>query len=80
MIGNAANVRRLAVIFAVAGNSDCTRASAALTRASVWNMSTFQAKNKSTSAVPRLVIDCTFSRPWTLLTASSILRVTVTCI
>ena len=40
MIGNAANVRRLAVTFAVGGSSGCTRASAALTRCSVWNMST----------------------------------------
>ncbi len=32
MIGKAAKVKRLAVILAVGGSSDCTRASAALTR------------------------------------------------
>ena len=80
MIGNAANVSRFAVIFAVDGSSGCTRASAALTRSSVWNMSTFQEKNRSTSTVPRLVIDCTRSRPCTEFSASSIGRVTVTCI
>ena len=80
MIGNAANVRRSARSFAVAGTSACTRASAALTRSSVWNMSTFHEKKRSISAEPRLVIDCTRSRPWTLLTASSIGRVIVTII
>ena len=34
-------------------------------------MSTFQAKNRSISAVPRLVMDQTWSRPGTVLTASS---------
>ena len=65
MIGKAANVRRLAVTFAVGGSADCTPASAALTSASVWNMSTFHEKNRSISSDPRLVIDCTFSRPCT---------------
>jgi len=65
---------------AVAGSSGCTRASAALTRCSVWNMSTFHEKNKSISFVPRVVIDCTRSRPWTVFSASSIGLVTVTCI
>ena len=45
MIGNAANVRRFAVSFAVGGSVGCTRASAAFTSSSVWNMSTFQEKN-----------------------------------
>jgi hypothetical protein len=43
-------------------------------------MSTFHEKNRSTSTVPRLVIDCTRSRPCTEFSASSIGRVTVTCI
>ena len=80
MIGKAANVSRLAVTFAVGGSSDWTRASAAFTRCSVWNMSTFHEKNMSTSTVPRLVIDCTRSSPSTELSASSTGRVTVTCI
>ena len=80
MIGKAANVERFAVTFAVAGRSGCTRASAALTSCSVSNMSTVQEKNRSISAVPRLVIERTCSSPWTLFTASSIGRVTVTCI
>ena len=80
MIGNAANVRRFAVTFAVGGSEDCTPASAALTSASVWNMSTFHEKKRSISSDPRLVIDCTFSRPCTEFSASSIGRVTVTSI
>ena len=43
-------------------------------------MSTFQLKDKSTSADPRLVIERTSSRPGTLLTASSSGRVMVTSI
>ena len=80
MIGKAANVRRLVVILTVGGSSVWTRAIAAFTRSSVWNMSTFQEKNRSISAEPRLVIDRTRSRPCTLFTASSIGRVTMTCI
>ena len=79
-MGNAANVKRFAVTFAVGGSSGCTRATAALTRSSVWNMSTLHEKNRSISADPRLVIDWTRSSPCTLFSASSIGRVTVTCI
>src|SRR6266436_10042327 len=43
-------------------------------------MSEFQSKKRSTSADPRLVIDCTFFNPGTLLTASSMGRVIVTSI
>ena len=43
-------------------------------------MSTFQSKNKSISADPRLVIDRTCRRPGTLFTDSSIGRVIVTII
>ena len=43
-------------------------------------MSTFQSKNRSISAEPRLVMERTSSRPGTLLTASSMGRVTVTII
>ncbi len=57
MMGNAANVRRLAVILVLAGSVGWMRASAAFTSSSVRNMSTFQLKNRSISAVPRLVID-----------------------
>src|ERR1700676_716323 len=78
--GNAANVSRFVVIFAVGGSVAWTRAIAAFTLWSVWTISTCQEKNKSISAVPRLVIDHTRSRPWTLLTASSIGRVTMTSI
>src|ERR1700745_945022 len=80
MIGNAANVRRLVVIVAVEGRVLWTRATAAFTYCSVWNMSTFQLKNRSISAEPRLVIDRMRSNPGTELTTSSIGRVTVTCI
>jgi hypothetical protein len=80
MIGNAANVSRSARSLAVGGSVPCTVASAALTRASVWNMSTLHEKNRLISAEPRLVVDCTRSRPWTVLSASSIGRVTVTSI
>ena len=58
----------------------CTRASAAFTYCSVWNMSTFQLKNRFTSAEPRLVIERTCSSPGTLFMASSMGRVTMTCI
>ena len=43
-------------------------------------MSTFQSKKRSISAVPRLVMERTFSRPCTLLTAVSTGRVTLTSI
>ncbi len=80
MIGNAANVKRFAVTLAVGGRVDSTRVIAAFTRSSVWNMSTFQEKNRSSSAEPRLVIDRTFSSPWTALSESSTGRVMVTSI
>ena len=66
--------------FAVGGSVGCTRASAAFTYCSVWNMSTFQLKNRLISAEPRLVVERTVSRPGTLFMASSMGRVTVTCI
>ena len=59
MMGNAAKVRRLAVTLALAGSVGWTRASAAFTNSSVWYMSTFQSKNKSISALPRLVMEVT---------------------
>ncbi len=80
MIGNAAKVSRFAVTLAVGGSELWTRASAALTSSSVWNMSTFQEKKRSTSAEPRLVTDQTRSRPGTLFRISSMGRVTVTSI
>ena len=43
-------------------------------------MSTFQSKNRLTSAEPRLVVERTVSRPGTVLTASSMGRVMVTSI
>ena len=43
-------------------------------------MSTDQSKKRSTSAEPRLVVERTVSKPGTLLTASSIGCVMVTCI
>jgi hypothetical protein len=53
----------------------CTRASAAFTYCSVWNMSTFQLKNRLTSADPRLVMDRTSSTrarcSWPLRSAAS---------
>ena len=66
--------------FAVDGRELCTRASAAFTSSSVWNMSACHEKNRSTSAEPRLVTDHTRSSPGTLLSVSSIGRVTVTSI
>src|SRR5579885_2589491 len=80
MIGKLANVMRFATTVAVDGNSGCTREMAALTYCSVWNMSTFQSKKRSTSAEPRLVMDCTRCNPGTLLTVSSMGRVMVTII
>src|ERR1700689_3014268 len=43
-------------------------------------MSMFQLKNRFTSPEPRLVVDLNCSRPGTLFMASSIGRVTMTCI
>src|SRR5580698_1957078 len=80
MIGKLANVIRFATTLAVGGSSGCTRATAAFTYCSVWNISTFQLKNRLISTDPRLVIERTVSRPGTLFIASSIGRVTVTCI
>ena len=80
MMGKAAKVNRFVRISAVDGSDDRMRPTAASTYCRVWNMSTFQLKNRSTSAEPRLVIDRTDSRPGTLLTASSTGRVIVTII
>src|SRR5260370_30138490 len=80
MIGNAAKVSRLVVTFAVDGSVDWIRANDAFTSPSVWNISTFQLKNRLTSAEPRLVTERTLSRPGTVLTASSMGRVTMTSI
>src|ERR1019366_4266825 len=80
MMGNAAKVSRLAVSLAVDGSDAWARATAAFTYCSVWNISTPQLKNRFTSAEPRLVVDLTESRPGTLLSASSMGRVTMTCI
>ena len=80
MIGNAAKVSRLAVILAVAGSVGWTRAIAAFTSSSVRYMSTFQLKNRSISAVPRLVMDVQMIEPCTVFTASSSGLVTVTSI
>src|SRR5580704_14331941 len=79
-MGKAAKVRRLEVSLAVGGREVWTRARAALTYSRVWNIFTFQLKNKLMSAEPRLVVERTDSRPGTLFTASSIGCVTVTCI
>ena len=49
MIGNAANVRRFAVTFAVGGNEDCTRAMAASTSWSVRSMSLLPVEEKDCS-------------------------------
>ena len=80
MMGKAAKVKRCASILAVAGSSGCTREMAAFTYCRVWNVSTSQRKNRSTSAEPRLVMERTCSSPGTLFTASSMGRVTVTII
>src|SRR5215831_13659023 len=79
-MGKLAKVMRCATTEAEGGNSGCTRASSAFTYCSVWNMSTFQLKNRSISAEPRLVIERTSSRPGTVFTASSSGRVMVTII
>src|SRR5262249_20804796 len=79
-MGKLAKVMRCASTLALEGSSGCTREIAALTYCNVWNISTFQLKNRSISAEPRLVMDRTCCRPGTLFTASSIGRVTVTII
>ena len=68
------------VITALAGRDWRTVASAASASCSVWNMSTLQSKNRSTSAEPREVMDRTVTNPGTLFTASSMGLVMVTCI
>src|SRR6478672_13471382 len=80
MMGKLAKVMRRVSIDAVEGSSGCTREMAAFTYWRVWNISTFQLKNRSISAEPRLVVERTSSRPGTLLTASSTGRVIVTII
>src|SRR5437016_246308 len=79
-MGKDAKVSRWLSILVPIGSSVCILESAASTSCSVWNMSTCQLKNRSTSAVPRLVMERTTSRPGTLLTACSTGRVTVTII
>ena len=80
MMGKLAKVRRFATTVAVGGSSGWTREIAAFTYCSVWNMSTFQSKNRSISAEPRLVIERTSCSPGTLFTPSSRRRVMVTII
>src|SRR6185312_14023128 len=80
MMGKLAKVMRLATMVALGGSSDWTREMAELTYCRVWNISTFQSKNRSISAEPRLVFDLTSCSPGTLFTASSMGRVTVTII
>ena len=79
-MGNVANVSRLVVMTAVAGSVCRTFESAVSASCSVWNISTFQSKKRLTSADPRLVVERTVRRPGTLLTASSMGLVMVTCI
>src|ERR1700761_1563931 len=79
-MGNVANVSLLVVIFTIGGSDCCTLLSAASTSCSVWYISTPQAKNRLTSADPRLVVERTVTSPGTMLIASSIGLVMVTCI
>ena len=79
-MGKVAKVSRLAVILTVGGSSDWIFESAESVSCSVRNMSTFQSKKRLISAEPRLVVLRTVVRPGTLLTASSIGLVIVTCI
>src|ERR1017187_982040 len=79
-MGKVANVSRLVVMTAVAGNVWRTLDKAASANCRVWNMFTFQAKKRLTSAVPREVVERTVTKPGTLLTASSIGLVIITCI
>ena len=79
-MGKLAKVSRFELITAVCGSVDRTRLSAASTSCSVSIMSTFQLKNRSISAEPRLVMERTCCSPGTLLHASSTGRVIVTII
>jgi CTP-dependent riboflavin kinase len=79
-IGKVANVRRLVVIRAVEGSVCCTLLIALSTSCRVRNISTDQSKKRLTSAEPRLVVERTVVNPGTLLTASSMGFVIVTCI
>src|SRR5207237_1227223 len=79
-MGKLANVSLCVSIFAVGGRLDATRDKVESTRCRVWYISTFQSKNRSISASPRLVIDRTDFNPGMLFMASSIGRVMVTCI
>ncbi len=65
---------------AVAGKDREILAKAASVNCRVRNISTFQSKKRLTSAEPRLVLLRTVSKPGTLLTASSMGLVMVTCI
>ena len=80
MMGKLAKVMRLATTLAVGGRSVWTRARAAFTYCRVRMVSTFQSKNRSISAEPRLVMERTSCSPGTLFTASSMGRVMVTII
>src|SRR6185437_12535986 len=62
-IGKLENLRRCTSIFTLGGRDDCARDIAALTRCNVLNMSIFQSKKRSTSALPRLVMERTLCRP-----------------
>ena len=66
---------QMRILKAVDGSVLCTRDTAALTIWSVVAMLTFQLKNRSISAEPRLVTDRTSSRPGTWRIASSSGRV-----
>src|SRR5580658_273912 len=79
-MGKVAKVSRLVVMWAVDGNDCDTLARAASVNCRVRNISTFQSKKRLTSADPRLVLLRTVTNPGTLLTASSIGLVIVTCI
>src|SRR5271167_2975105 len=80
MMGKLANVRRCVLMLAVGGKVLRALASAASTSCKVVTISTFQSKNRSISAEPRLVMDRTSRSPGTLLTDSSIGLVMVTII
>src|ERR1035441_4064605 len=80
MIGKLAKVRRCVLMLADGGSVLRVLDSAASTSWSVVTMLTFQSKNKSISAEPRLVIDRTCLSPGTLFTDSSMGRVMVTII
>ena len=80
MIGKLAKSIRLVSILAVGGRLLWIRETAASTNCSVSIMFTFQSKNRSISAEPRLVTERTDCNPGTMLTACSIGRVIVTSI